>query len=95
MPWAGFGKKTPPAIQRADLGLYLGSVVAVNEDHGFVIVDASNAYAIPAGRKATLRREGGEVGEVEFAKERTGQFAAANITKGDARQGDEVYLPRE
>jgi len=87
-------EKLESEVQRPDTGLFLGAVVAVNADHHFVIVDATNAYAIPAGGRAKLRRDNREVGEIEFEKERSGQFAAARIIKGEPAKGDEVYYYR-
>lgn len=90
-----FGAKEEIAeVQPLDTGIYLGTVAAINPDFQFVIVDATNAFAIPEGREAIVRRDNIKIGEVEFEKERTGQFAAARILEGDIQKGDEVYLDR-
>jgi len=81
-------------VEPMDPGLFLGTVVAINPDFHFVIVDASNAFAIPEGQKAAVRRDTLEIGRVEFEKERTGQFAAARILEGELQKGDRIYLKR-
>jgi len=87
-------EKGESALQAADFGFFLGRIVAVNADLGFVIVDATNAFAIPEGERAEVRREQQLVGEVRFDRQRAGQFAAANVVRGDLQRGDEVYYRR-
>ena len=80
-PGEGPGESAPPPR-------YLGRVAAVNEELGYVIVEGRHLPA--AGDRAILLRDGAEAAVVRFTGRTRGTFAAADVTEGTPRIGDEV-----
>jgi hypothetical protein len=99
--WAG-GKKVPKATvirfpkagasdgTRRDPKLS-GTILMVNAEGNFVVVDSGVWMPPEAGSALKCMRDGVETGVVAVGRERRGSHVVADIVTGQPRKGDQVF----
>ena len=69
----------------------VGTVLLVNADAGFVLIDA-HGWALPeAGMALKCLRDGADSGTLIVSGERQGSHVIADIVTGTPRKGDQVF----
>jgi len=69
---------------------YVGSVMFVDQEHGFVLIDGGSYQPPDVGRKLKSYAGGKETSELVTTPERRDPFISADIVKGTPGQGDVV-----
>lgn len=67
-------------------------IVQVNAAHRFVVVDFGRTTPPAASSRLTVFRHGQPVGALRLTESARGRFAVADVTEGDPRVGDEVWI---
>lgn len=78
--------KAPGPAHRA-----VGTVVLVNEEERFVLIDAGTHYPPAMGQALKSFSGGAETAVLALSKERRQPFLIADIIKGEPRRGDQVF----
>lgn len=73
-----------PVVQKA------ATIVKVNEDLGYVILETAIAPAV--GQEVDIQRKGKTVGVLRVTEDQDLPFVAADIVSGKAHMGDAVLL---
>ena len=69
----------------------IGTILLVNADAGFVLIDA-HGWALPdAGTALKCIRDGADSGIVAVGSERQGAHVIADIVTGTPKKGDQVF----
>jgi len=69
----------------------VGTILLVNAEAGFVVID-SHGWALPdAGAALKCIRDGADSGIVAVGSERQGAHVIADIVTGTPRKGDQVF----
>jgi hypothetical protein len=88
-PWR---KKPKPAVPQAVRPQLIGTIVLVNEDARFVLIDVGNASALPRSGTALKSMSGdSETGVVTVGDVRRRPFAVADIVRGEPKKGDRLF----
>ncbi len=82
-------KKTPRAP--AAKPLLVGTIMLVNEDGHFVLIDSGMSPGPLPGAVLKSRTAAGESGELKAGDVRRRPFAIADVVKGTPRVGDQVF----
>lgn len=77
--------ETPKAPQ------LIGTVVLVNPEGGFVLVDSGSLPSPAMGKAAQARSPDGSVAELRVTEVRKRPFVIADVVNGTPRTGDQVF----
>jgi len=69
----------------------MGSILLVNAEAGFVLIDSHGRAMPEAGVALKCMRDGVETGVIAVGKERQGTNVVADIVTGSPRKGDQVF----
>lgn len=69
----------------------VGTVLMVNTDGNFVLIDSSGWLMPEKGTALKCMREGQETGVVAVGSERKGTHVAADVVTGTPQKGDQVF----
>ena len=69
----------------------IGTILLVNADAGFVLIDTHGWVQPEAGMALKCMREGVDSGILIVSGERRGSHVIADITTGTPRKGDQVF----
>jgi len=88
-PW----RKKPKAIlAETPRPQFMGTIVLVNEDARFVLIDVGNAPVVPRSGTALKSMAGEtETGVVTVGDVRRRPFAVADIVRGEPQKGDRLF----
>lgn len=88
-PWR---KKPQAASAEAPRPQFMGTIVLVNEDARFVLIDVGNASVLPRSGTALKSMSGEtETGVVTVGDVRRQPFAVADIVRGEPKKGDRLF----
>jgi len=88
-PWR---KKRKPVAAEAPRPQFIGTIVLVNEDARFVLIDVGHAPLLPRAGTALKSMAGEtETGVVAVGDVRRRPFAIADIVRGEPRKGDRLF----
>jgi hypothetical protein len=77
---AGTGKRRP-----------IGTILLVNAEAGFVLIDTRGGVQPDAGMALKCIRDGADSGVLIVSGERQGSHVIADITTGTPKKGDQVF----
>jgi hypothetical protein len=69
----------------------VGTIVAVNEEGKFVLIDTESSYAADVGTALKSFTDGTESGVLTVSPERKPPFMIADIVSGTPQKGDQVF----
>ena len=69
----------------------IGTIVLVNSDAKFVLVESASAAILEPGLALKCFRDGVETGVLTVSGERQGTHIIADIVTGSPRRGDQVF----
>src|SRR5579862_3591685 len=87
---ASHSKKHPPQDQKPGHRL-VGTIVSVNKEQRFVLIDTQSSYPAPAGEALKFFSNGGETGVLAVSPEVRPPFMIADIVSGSPQKGDQVF----
>jgi hypothetical protein len=77
--------KTPPPHQ------LVGTIVSVNEDEKFVLIDTESSFTSNVGTALKSFSHGSETGVLTVSNEHRPPFMIADIVSGTPQKGDQVF----
>lgn len=81
-------QKRPQPVQH----VLIGTIAAVNEADGFVLIDTGSSFGIPMkGQALKSFSDGRESGVLTVSPEHKPPFLIADIVTGTPQKGDQVY----
>ncbi len=69
----------------------IGTILLVNLDAGFVLIETRGGFPPDAGTALKCIRDGADAGVLIVSGERQGSHVIADITTGTPRKGDQVF----
>lgn len=81
----------PDPAQNAGKHRHAGTILLVNGEAGFVLIDSGPFIAPEAGTALKAMRNGVETGILAVGQERRGSHVVADIVTGEPRKGDQVF----
>ncbi len=83
-------KKAVEANQKAGHRL-VGTIVAVNQEQRFVLIDTGSSYPAEVGEALKSFSNGAETGVLSVSPEVKPPFMIADIVSGSPQKGDQVF----
>lgn len=69
----------------------VGTIVSVNLDRHFVLIDTGSSYPAPVGTALKSLSDGSETGVLAVSPEVKPPFMIADIVSGNPQKGDQVF----
>ena len=85
-----FPKENPADASKAKRR-QVGTVLLVNAESGFVLVETHGAARLESGQALKCLRDGADSGVLTVSGERQGTHVVADIVTGTPRKGDQVF----
>ena len=85
-----FPKENPTDAAKAKRR-QVGTVLLVNAESGFVLVETHGAARLESGQALKCLRDGADSGVLTVSGERQGTHVVADIVTGTPRKGDQVF----
>jgi hypothetical protein len=89
--WPGGNRNKPPRAEAVVKPQFAGTIVLVNEDEHFVLIDVGFSSVPRSGTALKAISGGVETGVVTVGEVRKRPFAVADIVSGAPKRGDRVF----
>ena len=82
---------SPAQSQQQAQHRLVGTIVSVNEEQHFVLIDTESSYAAPVGAALKSFTDGNETAVLTVSPEAKPPFMIADIVSGAPQKGDQVF----
>lgn len=89
-----FLRKKKPEAEGPKTPQWIGTIVLVNSESGFVLVDSGSQPSPVMGKTARTQPTGGTAAELRVTEVSRRPFVIADIVNGTPQKGDQVFQDR-